>query len=38
MIGNLNLHEIDHLLRTQQIGRLGLSDREGLCLSGCVWI
>jgi uncharacterized protein len=24
MIGNLNLHEIDQLLRTQQIGRLGL--------------
>jgi uncharacterized protein len=25
MIGNLNFHEIDHLLRTQQIGRLGLT-------------
>jgi uncharacterized protein len=25
MIGNLNLHEIDQLLRMQQIGRLGLT-------------
>lgn len=25
MIGNLNFHEIDYLLRTQQIGRLGLT-------------
>jgi hypothetical protein len=25
MIGNLNFHEIDQILRTQQIGRLGLA-------------